>query len=415
MNAPMQAHTQTLAGRRILIIEEALRTTTGHFFEYDRAVKEASEARGAVAVVAGHAAMDDDVRKALSAEAAFPRTCWEIGFGAMGPLRRQCEIVRHNAMFYRTVRKLLRSHGPFDVVFAPTVTIYHAPAMALLARTVPTAQAGRFVSFFRNSVGVRDSDGVWHIDRLKGAVWRRVFRSLEVSAQQGRSAQVTDSSRLAEEYAVLTGGALTVLPHPAMTVRDLVQQRDFDLTPFTFGHLGPPRLEKGVDIFLDAIGQFLDARPNADVRFLVQWNQPLYGADGRAVEPDAALEADPRVTFIRDPMDSEAYLAQLKSIDCMVLPYRRDAYASRISGIAVEAATAGQCLIVSEDTWLSDLMCEHGHGLTVPDGDITALAAAMAQIFDNRQAMAARGRERGEPAQAFHSSNRFINLLWRDG
>lgn len=412
MSDSVRSGTSSLTGRRLLIIEEALRTTAGHFFEYDRAVKESSQKRGAVAIVAGHANMDTAVKASLDGIPAFPRTCWEIGFDKMGTVRRQWEILRHNLMFYRTVRRLLREHGPFDVIFAPTVTIYHAIALAVLARTVPKSQGGRFISFFRNSISIKEEKGEYKIDTLKRFIWKQVFRSLASSSAKGRAAMVTDSRRLAEEYMSVAGGSLTVMPHPAMTVRSLIPVREFASVPFTFGHLGPPRLEKGTDILLDAIEAFLKARPSANVRFLLQWNQPMALPDGRQLDPAAQFAQEPRVQLIRETLSSEQYMSHLESVDCMALPYRRSAYSGRISGVAVEAATSGQCLIVPEDTWLSDLLEDHGHGMTVPDGNSQALADAMIQTFDNRQAMAARARERAPLASAFHSNDHFIERLW---
>lgn len=401
-----------LFGKRLLIVEEALRSTAGHFFEYDRAVKEACEARGVEVVVCGHAAMEGVVKDSLGAVPAFPRTCWEIGFDRMGPLRRQCEIVRHNWMFFTTVRELVKRYGPFDVVFAPTVTIYHAPAIAALSLTVRVSKAVRFVPLFRNTICFPGPDGIGRIDRFKQRIWSLVFRMLSGAARKGRIFLATDSSRLAAEYRALAGVELNVLPHPAVTVRGITRERDFESGPFTFGHLGPPRREKGVDILLRSIRSFLDRRPDANVRFVIQWNEQLIGPDSRPVEPQDAFAGEPRVVFMRQRLDSRSYEEQLDGIDCMVLPYRRSEYGGRISGIAVEAASAGQVLIVTADTWLSDLADQYGHGLAVADGDPEALTAAMIAVYDDRSHAAAAARARSSQARRLHSTDSFVDLLW---
>jgi len=62
----------------------------------------------------------------------------------------------------------------------------------------------------------------------------------------------------------------------------------------------------------------------ANVRFVIQWNQPVHIADGSFYLPDPELACDPRVQLITGPLDSEAYSARVRAADCMVLPYRRE-------------------------------------------------------------------------------------------
>ena len=181
---------------------------------------------------------------------------------------------------------------------------------------------------------------------------------------------------------------------------------------YTFGCLGPARFEKGIDILQAAIARFLAAEPAADVRFLIQWNQDIVKAEGSIYRPDPVLEADQRVIFLRDEIDSERYTRLLAETDCMVLPYRREAYFARISGVAVEAVTAAVPVIYTKGTWMEDFILGVGAGLGVRSGDIDSLAAAISTAINQREQLAAQAVARSHQARNAHSADRFLDLLW---
>jgi glycosyltransferase involved in cell wall biosynthesis len=95
------------------------------------------------------------------------------------------------------------------------------------------------------------------------------------------------------------------------------------------------------------------------------------------------------------------------------MPYRRSAYYTRGSGVAVEAACGGIPMIVTADTWLENFVEQQGAGLAVPDGDAAALAGAMADVARDFPAIRVRAVERAGIALRINSAEAFARALWR--
>jgi glycosyltransferase involved in cell wall biosynthesis len=294
------------------------------------------------------------------------------------------------------------------------VAIHHIYGWRWFALSELAHSVERLVLLFRNSIGDYH-DGQLTQSRVKRQIWQEALRPLRTLITQGQVVLATDSSRLAAEYRQLIGAELTVFPQPQITVRE-ARTRPFDPDmPFTFGCLGPARLEKGVDLFEEAALAFLKARPDANVSFVLQWTAPIWLADGTELKPLPDLLADPRFHLIDQPMDSATYEEALADIDCMVLPYRRSSYHGRISGVAVEAATAGVPAIYTADTWTADLIGSSGAGIAVQDEDVAGLAQALQDAYDRRAELTAAARARADHAGRVHSLDAFLRCLWGAG
>ena len=111
-------------------------------------------------------------------------------------------------------------------------------------------------------------------------------------------------------------------------------------------------------------------------------------------------------------MGSAEYDAEIARTDCMVLPYRRDAYFARISGVAVEAVTAGIPVIYTLDTWCADFVNEHGAGIGMRDGDVAALVSCIDQVVKRYREFSQASKARIAVASAKHSATEFLDKLW---
>lgn len=403
----------SLKGRRLLIAEEGLKTLDGHWFEYDRAVADVNIKAGVDVTVAAHGDVALAVQERLKAQAIFACSSWDGVYNSPSSWKRYVGIVQHNQLVFKSMQQFVRQQGPFDCVFVPTVAIHHVYGWRSFALAELAKGAGRLVLLFRNSIGDYH-DGRLTQSRLKRLIWKEALRPLRPMIDDGRVVLATDSSRLAAEYHSLIGAKLTVFPQPQITVREARTSTFYPSAPFTFGSLGPARLEKGVDLFEEAALAFLKARPGANVRFVLQWTAPIWLEDGSEKKPMPELLADPRFVLIDEPMDSETYEAVLADIDCMILPYRRSSYHGRISGVAVEAATAGIPAIYTTDTWTADLISSSGAGIPVEDEDVDGLTQALLDAYDSRADLTAAARARAEAAGKAHSLQAFIGSLWGD-
>ena len=241
------------------------------------------------------------------------------------------------------------------------------------------------------------------------------LRSLAGHIAAGKVVFATDSARLAEEYRQLCGIAPVVFPSPRVAASGASPSARDPAAPLLFSCLGPARFEKGIDVLQAAIALYLADSTNPPVRFAIQWPAPIEDGEGRPYPPDAALAASGKVDFVTEPLTSQAYDALLAATGCMVLPYRRSSYFARISGVAVEAVTAGIPVIATADTWTSELVATDGAGIAVPDGDARALAAALAEMARDfpRHHQAAQNRQ--AQALATNTGAAFLECLWGRG
>ena len=230
---------------------------------------------------------------------------------------------------------------------------------------------------------------------------------------RGQARFATDSKKLAFEYRHLCGIEPEVFPSPRISppappsppVRASGE-------PVIFSCLGPARFEKGIDVMQAAIRTYLKRYPTGPARFVIQWNDPILDADGAPYLPDPALRVDPRVELIEQTMSSAAYDAAVARTDCMLLPYRRASYFARISGVAVEAVTAGVPVIYTRDTWNEDLALELGAGIGVEDNDVSGLADAIATMVENFDRFSADAVARADAARRSHSPMAFVARAW---
>ena len=400
-----------LKGRRLLVVEEALKDFVGHWYEYVRSVADLNRAAGVEVTVVAHTTATPALRDELDAWPLFPRSMWDGDYRRGSWFARKLGLPRHNWLVFTAMRRFVRNHGPFDCLFAPTVVMHHVFGWRLLL-ALERKRIGRMVLLVRNNVAqYRPGSPVPHFGasaRLFG--WG--LRSLAGHIAAGRVVFATDSARLAEEYRQLCGIAPVVFPSPRVAAPVATARPRDPAAPLLFSCLGPARFEKGIDVLQAAIARYLADPANPPARFAIQWPTPIDDAHGQPYFPDATLAASGKVDFITEPLDSDAYDALVAATDCMVLPYRRSSYFARISGVAVEAVTGGIPVIATADTWTSELVASDGAGIAVPDGDAAALAAAMAGLARDYPRFRAMAVARQQQALDANSGAAFLECLW---
>ena len=399
------------SGRRLLVSEEALKSEVGHFYEYNRSVVEIAAHYGADSIVAVHRDANALVRGGLPARPIYAKTSWGTINTERNAVKRYFGTLRHNLRVFASMSKLLDEVGPVDVLFAPTVTIHHLPGFRLLAARRLGRDIRRMVLLTRNTLASYAPGSTVPQFKRNSEVFSRLVQNFDKTYDRDTFTFATDSERLADEYVALSGVRPVVFPSPRLAPPEAQAPREADTV--TFGSLGPARFEKGVDVLQRAIARLISepCGPGAS-RFVIQWNQDLLDEAGAIVSPDPALMAHPAVRFITKEMTSETYSAELYRANCIVLPYRRDSYYARISGVAVEAITAGIPLIYTENTWCEDLVKESGAGIGVPDGDAAALAKAMMTMTREMPYYRAMAEKAAQGARDMHSSEKFARLLF---
>jgi len=391
--------------RRLLICEEALKDFNGHWYEYNKAVAEMNLAEGTQVTVLGHRELSPEIADELPAIPFFEQTNWDGIYYHRKAWRRYIGILIHNWRVYRAVSLYLRREStPYDCAFAPTVVIFHLIAWWFIAHRFDGSKVKRIVLLIRNSSTSYDTgDDITfsRSARILGFVLKRFHRF----TKSGLVEFATDSHRLAAEYHKLAGIEMSVLPHPSCLAKaapSLHSRPDSDST-FTLISPGPARWEKGIHILLDSMGYL----SNESIECLIQWPDPVLSPEGEEVT--TSLKS---CHLFRDPLSSEDYESFLEKADCIVLPYLREAYFARISGVAVEAMLLGIPVIYTNDTWIGDMVEKYGAGLGFPSGDAEVLASAIQSVAEAPAKWKSEAADRTGAARTYFSSETFQNLLW---
>lgn len=394
-------------------MEEALKNQAAHFYEYVKSVAELNDAAGGETVIVSHAATEPAIAEELQAHALFERSNWDGVYNHPKAWKRYLGIARHNWYVYQVMNRFVKAHGPFDILFAPTVVIYQVIGWRMLMARHGGRGIKQIILLFRNNAGSYASDSVIPAFKRSTTILKWALQSFRSMMAKGQARFVTDSAKLATEYRHLSGIEPEVWPSPRVAAPPPL---DADTrpanAPVVFSCLGPARFEKGIDVMQAAIVAYLARHPDGNARFVIQWNAPIIDADGNPYRPDPRLRADPRVRLIESSMTSAEYDAAVAATDCMLLPYRRSSYFARISGVAVEAVTAGVPVIYTRDTWCEDLVRDLGTGIGVTDHDAVALEEAISAMIENYPAYRAEARARAENARQSHSAEAFTQKLW---
>ncbi len=164
---------------------------------------------------------------------------------------------------------------------------------------------------------------------------------------------------------------------------------DPEWAPAHIGVLGEFRREKGSSVVVEVIQKFCEARPGRDIFVQVQdaeqakaMDQRLRSHGGRSLHIHGG-QLSPR-----------SYARRLESLEILLLPYVKDRYVMRTSGIFAEAVTHGIVTVVPRGTWMAEqLGAGWGAGVifdTVSvDSVVEALTAAIDDYSDLKMTAAA--------------------------
>jgi glycosyltransferase involved in cell wall biosynthesis len=397
-----------LAGRRLLICEERLKDMNGHFYEWNKALRAVHLEAGTSVEVFCHRDVLPGIREDLAAVPHFHDTFAE-SVPSRNRVIRLCNFLLHSWRAYRQAKQALVRCGPVDTVFVSTTPDHQMLAWSQICAESFGTHFQRVVLFFiMGQARYQDYDPQPRFSR-RARLYRHLLRRFAPGVEAGRVLLCSDSDQTVREYALLGGLPFVEIPCPR--VSPPAPERSLG-NPVTIASLGAPRAEKGSEELVQAIEILRQRTLPRPVRFLVQWPCDFTNEDGQKVRIPEGWDADPRIMIVRHFFDTAEYERTMLACDCLVLPYRWSDYFNRISGVVVEAATAGIPTIVVENTWLHRAMQQYGAGLACKDRNPQDLARAIAEACDKIEELSKQARARVPVAQAHHAPDRLLRLVW---
>jgi glycosyltransferase involved in cell wall biosynthesis len=392
-----------------LLADEGLKTRLGHFFEYDRAVKQIAESQRNVNVtILGHLDMDPAVAEELDAVPLFRYTNWDGIYDHAGRWSRYFGVLKHNMRMLKDLHTYVRRHDEIELVFAPAVVLQHLLGFFLFT-LINYRRCGQVVLLIRNSIATYDEE-LQPGFQVTAIFWKLMFWCYSPLIRVNKVRFVTDSDQLSEEIALLARLQVDVVPHPSLIFQDrpVTQSSGRSGKGLRIFLPGPARFEKGADLLLEA-GKILEEHAGRTITFVLQWENDFEGPDGSIHSLDVSASAQARVEYdiIRAPLSSEEYRAQLEAADIIALPYRSQAYFARISGVAVEALVLGKPVIYTRHTWIARQMERFDSGIATEENPL-ALVEAIDLAMEDFEGLSHRAESASVDARNYFSTESFL-------
>uniref|UniRef100_UPI0035B29C79 glycosyltransferase n=1 Tax=Phenylobacterium sp. TaxID=1871053 RepID=UPI0035B29C79 len=380
--------------RRLFVVDPSLRDLVGHHFEYDAATLEGARALGVEAVVLGHRNADAEIAQALGVRPVFGFDIWGAPPGADDP------VAAANAAFAQDLLAALPPHalGPDDTVFGHMITDRQLAGWADYAAGL-RRNGPQLVLLLR-----------YEAFRYEHPLALQAFARLSRLKRRGvRLRFASDSARLAHALGKLAGEPVEVLPIPHTTHLRPARAAPAQGRPLRVVSLGNARDEKGLLELFDAVRLQALRGDAADFAYVLQVNNAT-AALQPAIDRFAA-ERHPNVALLSAPLDSADYYRLLSGADIVALPYWRDVYEARTSGVLLEAAGAGRPVVCTAGTWMSDQLATTGGGVVCDDRSPQGLAAALAQLRADFDHYAQAAFAAAEPWLRTHNPQSFAERL----
>ncbi len=231
--------------------------------------------------------------------------------------------------------------------------------------------------------------------------------SLKQSGKLARARFVTDSEMLKGKYQAILQQPVSLLPM-------VISRRASECykppgRPPHFTCLGNARREKGFAEILAAVDILNANGRGPDARFTLQSSDP--DASSAAALASFRSAAASSVSLIAEPLNDENYLKLLKETDVVLLPYHRDKYHDRTSGIFCEAMTSGKPVITTEDSFLGVEVQREGSGWLVRDRDPDSLVQGIRRAIQELEPVAARCAELMPRYKSMFHPDTFVSQL----
>lgn len=207
------------------------------------------------------------------------------------------------------------------------------------------------------------------------AEWREAVADLTAGVGDVRRIRAfCETSSLAEFYHGLLGLEVDVMPGPGL-VAHAGEHAAVRKGPPTVSCIGFANRAKGYQLLPDAIRHVL-AR-HSDVRFMI--HGVVRGSDESDPETfDLLASMGERVVVRRDVLTPDQYLSWLAQADVLLLPYDREVYRSRGSGVFVDARNMGIPVIATEGCAFAQPALKGGWGMAI--GELTGQGVGQAVL-----------------------------------
>ena len=399
-----------LSSRNILVLSPNLRSLGSHHYQSDASLYRAAQALGLDLRFLCHRQARPEVLDALPAIPTFadpPRWPSQL---LSAPLLR-----RLPPQLSGLTQHLLESRRKRVEIERCLASL--SGSNPLLLATESTAALNAALCRTMQSNGELDAVLVFHYPASRYLMGHS-FRALTPLVEAGRVRLATTNEPLAENYRAAFGLPFEVAPWPLDFPPQSTRPSTHDCRPVSFLAIGGFRLEKGIDLLAAALPKLAPEIDAGRLRFVIQGfpnpQVPEPEADHCFKLLQSFSAAHPGLQIIDrilDPQGAE-YQQMYADADAVLLPYRADLYAKRLSAVLFDSLALGKPVVTTEGSCMARQM-PAGTGVTFADGDEAALLTAIRQIATELPRFAAAARGAQQSWVAFHNPQNYLRMVAR--
>jgi len=420
---------------RILIVDQSLRDMAGHHYEYDLALFRAATAVGVHVIIGAHASVQPLDLLGGNVRAWFQRAWYESHEAPPAPVLAAKPVLGWLPSVIRTplARWARRLTGLKTApARTPSGSRFGDEVLALiraeqfganghvLIHTFSIPELDSLIELTRREEGLPSIHIVFRRDAEEPSVAQGPNGGIRGSLTRlsaSPSAVATlrlyaDTEDLARQYAALVPGldiGAIPIPHclPTSEASDATRKEG----PLRIVYLGDARHEKGFHLLPDLVDALADKLfPEPRARFVLQGNISVAGDSPGLSAARQRLAAYPpaHVELITEQLGVAAFHDLVRAADIVLLPYDRQAYARRSSGILIQALAAGRVVVVPSGTWLA---AQVDQATAVQFGNERSLADAVAVAVDDWPRLSKGARDRADLFRASHDPSRYVAQL----
>ncbi len=234
-------------------------------------------------------------------------------------------------------------------------------------------------------------------------------RFRRAATRQPHLTVLAPTESVAEALRLCGFGATRVVPYPITPAAGAPVEE-----PVSFRHLlyaGAARQDKGFSAVVDLVARL--AETGRDLPVVVQASADHFGKYDPGTKADILrLEGVryPHLRIIRETLDGPPYADLFRGAICLQ-PYDRNDFADRISGVTLDALSAGCPVAATSGTWMARVVERFGAGRTLDDPAAPSLLSAVEGIRADFGRYRENAFRAGRTLQEENSARRLFSIL----
>jgi hypothetical protein len=257
--------------------------------------------------------------------------------------------------------------------------------------------------------GIIPKDKVYLYIHWLGAKASRSSKLLKV-AQSQPNLEILCTTESTADFFKSLGFHATAVAYPRLTDLPHPQSQ-------AFGHLlvaGAARMDKGIDRIADLVEYLAHTQASWPVWVQISTtHQAKHSADVLVQIERLRRSGYSHLSLIDNTLTPQDYQA-LFAGGISIQPYCEADFEDRVSGVALDALTAGCPVIVTAHTWLSRIVLKHNAGVATSDLSPSGLCKSIAEILRNYDGYSFRAAKAGMALRQEHSASSLMRVVFKN-